>query len=431
MGFINSANTITITARLTKLGREKLLTNTNTIFSHFTLGDSDANYNTSVKLPTGKVPANSGNLGANSTTNDNINDGATVVSRLYVTTPPVFKKQVEPNSSNIGMSITEIGEVTVSGSNLTYVEIDKSNSSTDFTNLFKSLSLPLTPSNINLFTGTTSQNGGWADTAFSGLGASKVLLGVIDNTQYGELIDGKTIKMSLPIATGYTSGGSVTGITTYDIYSTLPKTTIIKTDLDSSYEDNSDYPRALFGNQINVAYLVSDNIQKPNNDSSKSWSTGYDSFKPFSLNGKELINVQTISTTNINSDKVIGVAYLDKGIIAITEPSIVDNIALNFSGDSNTNTITNGLGLYYFSSSTYNTKVDSIQFDLVQNIVCIAARGEFYNSQNETITVNDDVRISEIAITDVAGNILAIGKTDRHIVKKKNDFVVFDVQIII
>jgi hypothetical protein len=431
MGFINSANTITITARLTKLGREKLLTNTNTIFSHFTLGDSDANYNTSVKLPTGKVPANSGNLGANSTTNDNINDGATVVSRLYVTTPPVFKKQVEPNSSNIGMSITEIGEVTVSGSNLTYVEIDKSNSSTDFTNLFKSLSLPLTPSNINLFTGTTSQNGGWADTAFSGLGASKVLLGVIDNTQYGELIDGKTIKMSLPIATGYTSGGSVTGITTYDIYSTLPKTTIIKTDLDSSYEDNSDYPRALFGNQINVAYLVSDNIQKPNNDSSKSWSTGYDSFKPFSLNGKELINVQTISTTNINSDKVIGVAYLDKGIIAITEPTIVDNIALNFSGDSNTNTITNGLGLYYFSSSTYNTKVDSIQFDLVQNIVCIAARGEFYNSQNETITVNDDVRISEIAITDVAGNILAIGKTDRHIVKKKNDFVVFDVQIII
>lgn len=431
MGFINSANTITITARLTKLGREKLLTNTNTIFSHFTLGDSDANYNTSVKLPTGKVPANSGNLGANSTTNDNINDGATVVSRLYVTTPPVFKKQVEPNSSNIGMSITEIGEVTVSGSNLTYVEIDKSNSSTDFTNLFKSLSLPLTSSNINLFTGTTSQNGGWVDTAFSGLGASKVLLGVIDNTQYGELIDGKTIKMSLPIATGYTSGGSVTGITTYDIYSTFPKTTIIKTDLDSSYEDNSDYPRALFGNQINVAYLVSDNIQKPNNDSSKSWSTGYDSFKPFSLNGKELINVQTISTTNINSDKVIGVAYLDKGIIAITEPSIVDNIALNFSGDSNTNTITNGLGLYYFSSSTYNTKVDSIQFDLVQNIVCIAARGEFYNSQNETITVNDDVRISEIAITDVAGNILAIGKTDRHIVKKKNDFVVFDVQIII
>ena len=47
------------------------------------------------------------------------------------------------------------------------------------------------------------------------------------------------------------------------------------------------------------------------------------------------------------------------------------------------------------------------------------------------ICIYDDVRISEVAITDTAGNVLAIGKTDRHIVKKKNDFVVFDVQIII
>ena len=45
--------------------------------------------------------------------------------------------------------------------------------------------------------------------------------------------------------------------------------------------------------------------------------------------------------------------------------------------------------------------------------------------------MNDDVRISEVAITDVGGNVLAIGKTDRHIVKKKNDFVIFDVQIVI
>lgn len=431
MGFINSASTVTITARLTKIGREKLLTNSNTIFSHFILGDSDANYNTSEKLTTGKIPANSGDLGSNNTTNDNINEGATVVSKLYVTVPPVVKKTVEPNSSTIGTSITYVGQTTVSGSNLTFVEIEKTNSSSEFTNYFKSLSLPIKPTSVNLFTGTTTENGGWSDTSFSGLGSSKVLMAVVNNSQYGELIDGKSIKMSLPIATGYTTGGVVTGITTYDIYSTFPRTTIQTVDLDSSYEDISTYPQSLFANNINVSYLVCDDIQKPNNDSSKSWSTGYDSFKPFSLNGKELINVQTVSSTGINSDKVVGVAYLDKGIIAITDQTIVDNIALNFSGDSNTNTITNDLGLYYFTGNTYTTIVDSIQFDLVQNINCIAARGEFYNSQNETITVNDDVRISEIAITDVAGNILAIGKTDRQIIKKKNDFVIFDVQIII
>ena len=84
MGFIGSANTITIRARLTKLGREKIISNNNTIFSHFVLGDSDANYYTSAILPTGKIPSNSGDLGANGGTNDNITDGVGVNSKLYV-----------------------------------------------------------------------------------------------------------------------------------------------------------------------------------------------------------------------------------------------------------------------------------------------------------------------------------------------------------
>ena len=41
------------------------------------------------------------------------------------------------------------------------------------------------------------------------------------------------------------------------------------------------------------------------------------------------------------------------------------------------------------------------------------------------------MRISEIGITDVTGEILAIGKVDRQLIKKKNDFVIFDVQIVI
>lgn len=431
MGFINTANTITIRARLTDLGREKLLTNNNTIFSHFILGDSDANYNTNEKLTTGKIPTNSGNLGANSTTNDNIYENVGIHSKLFITVAPKTKKSVERNSAKINKSVTSIGETIVSGESLTYVSVDKTNTSDENINYFKSLSLPIKRSDINIFTGTTSQNGGWSDTPFSSLGSKKILMGVIDNSQYGEIIDGKSVKISLPVYTGYTTGGTPTGLTTYDMYSTFPKTTIPRTELDSHYIDRSSYPQSLFTRRINVAYLVSDELQKPNNDSNKSWSTGYDSFKPFSLNGKELINVQTVAATGINADKIAGVIYLDKGIFAITDETIVDNIATNFSGDTGTDTTNNSLGLYYYTGDTYNTVVDSIQKDLVQNIVCIAARGEFYNSQNETLTVTDDVRISEIGITDVGGNVLAIGKTDRHIVKKKNDFVIFDVQIVI
>jgi hypothetical protein len=431
MGFINSATTITITARLTKLGREQLILNNNNIFSHFILGDSDANYNTSVILPTGKVPSNSGDLGYNGSTNDNIAEGQGINSKLYVTTAPTTKKPVEPGSSAIELTLRLVGETTVSGSNLTYVNIDKSDNAVDFTNLFKSLSLPIKPANVNIFTNTDSANGGWSDTPFSGLGNNDILLGVINNSQYGEMIDGKSIKIDLPVYTGYTTGGTATGITTYTLYSTFPKDTITNTNLDVQYKDKSIYPQSLFGNQINVSYLVSDDIQKPNNDGTKSWSTGYDSFKPFSLGFKETINVQDVPATGINVDKIAGVMYLDKGIFAITDPTIVNNIATNFSGDTDTDTITNSLGLYYYSANTYNSVVDSIQNDLVQDIVCKADRNEFYNTQNTTFTVYDEVRISEIAITNTSGDVLAIGKTDRHIVKCKNDYVIFDVQIII
>ena len=431
MGLIDSATTVTIRARLTDVGRKKLLTNTNTIFSNFVLGDSDANYNTSEDLTTGRIPTNSGDLGTNGSTNDNIYNNVGVSSRLFVSVAPIVSKRVERNSSVINTTTTIVGEETVSGDSLTFLQIDKNVTNSKNTNYFKSLSLPITDSSINTFTGTTSQNGGWSDTPFSGLGVTKVLMGVVDNSKYGEIIDGKSIKLTLPVYTGFTSGGTGTGITTYTIYSTYPNTTISNSSLDSDYVDRSTYPQTIFKRSINVSYLVSDDIQKPNNDTTKSWATGYDSFKPFSINGKELINVQTVSTTGINADKIAGVFYLDKGIFAITDETIVNNIAINFSGDVETTTTNNGLGLYYYTGGSYNCVVDSIQKDLVQNIVCIAARGEFYNSQNETLTVSDDVRISEVAITDTAGNVLAIGKTDRHIVKKKNDFVVFDVQIVI
>ena len=431
MGFINSATTVTIRARLTNLGRERLLTGNNTIFSHFILGDSDANYNTESILITGRIPVDSGDLGNDNGTNDNISANVDINSKIFVTVAPIIKKTVEPNSSAVSLIVSEIGETTLTGSNLTYLQIDKNDTSSENTNYFKSLSLPIKGDTINIYTGTTSQNGGWSDTPFSGLGETKVLMGVIDNSKYGEIIDGKSVKINLPVYTGFTSGGIGTGITTYNIYSTFPRTTIAKTELDNQYIDESSYPQSLFGRKINVVYLVSDQVKKPNNDSTKSWSTGYDTFKPFSLNGKELINVQTVSSTGIFADDIVGVIYLDKGIFAITNQTIVNNVVTNFTGDTDTNINNSGGTIYYYTASTYNTVIDSVQKDLVQNIVCIAARGEFYNSQNETLTVYDDVRISEVAITDTAGNVLAIGKTDRHIVKKKNDFVVFDVQIII
>ena len=79
MGFLNTATTITITAKLTRNGRERMLKETNTIFSHFVVGDSDANYRTSASLPTGTIPTTGGNLGG-----ENNADDAVISSKVFV-----------------------------------------------------------------------------------------------------------------------------------------------------------------------------------------------------------------------------------------------------------------------------------------------------------------------------------------------------------
>ena len=432
MGFISSANTVSITAKLTLAGRQRLLTQSNQILTHFVLGDSDANYQTSGLLTTGLVPSNSGDLGENGGTNDNIDVGVGIKNKLYLSNTQITIKSVESESNVITNTTVPLGETVVSGNNLTYAVIDKNDKTSSFTNYFESLRLPILESKKNLFTGTTSTKGGWLDTAFSGLATDKVLMVVINNDSYGELIDGKTIKTTLPIVTGYTSGGEATGITTYDCYSTFVNSgqySLVQ--LDAKYKDGSVFTNGLFGTDFPVSYMVSDNVQKPNNDSLKSWSTGYDQVKPYSVNNKQLINTKTVTPTNINADQIIGVAYLDKGILAFTNPTIVNNIATDFSGDTETGIVTNNLGLYYYSGGTFNTTVDSVVNNLVQNIVCIAGRGEFFRSTNPTIDINDEVRITEVGITDVTGEVLAIGKIDRQIIKKKNDFVIFDVQVVL
>jgi len=433
MGLVSTANTITITAKLTKAGRERLIEESNTIISHFILGDSYANYKTNQTLGSGLIPVNSGDLGENNTINNNIAEGIKIKNTLYLSNTQKKLKSVEKGSYQLRGELVNLGETIVSGSNLTFLTLDRTDTTNDETNYFKSLDLPITDVRKNVFT-QTAKNGGWLDTAFSGINTDNVLMINIGRDTYGELIDGKSIKGVLPVATGFTTGGDVTGVTTYTFYSSfINSSQFSKKILDKQYKDKSVFTEGLFNGGMNIAYLVSDDIQKPNNDSSKSWSTGYDQFKPFSEKNKELIRPLTVAETGINADKIIGIAYLDKGLLAITEPSMVSGIteAFNFSGDSETSTITNSLGFTYMTGSSYNLTIDSCLNNLVQNIVCIAGRDEFYKTDNDTWDESDDIRISEIGITDLTGELLAIGKPDRHIIKKKNDFVIFDVQIVI
>ncbi len=400
MGYNSTASTITLTAKLTPLGRQKLVSTNNALIKTFSLGDSDANYNMDLTLGTGQVPSINGNIGYANTTSNSTPNNINLSTFLIVNSSGNIYKQVSPQSINIISETSPIGLTVISGSNLTINHVDRNNYLTDpLVNLFQSFALPLDTTADFKFTGTTYVNGGFSDTALSGLGVSKVIVIGVDNSKYGELIDGKTVKVELPTSAG-----------TYTLYSTFLGGLTPNHELDARYTDTA-AASASFG--FNIAPMFCDTIMKPNGgDASLSWATGYGLQKPFSVNGKKTYNLQTNNNLSLTADTVVGMAYLDKGFIVITNPTIVNN--------------------YTASAATATTvTVDSVSTNITQMITCIADRGEFATTTNLSFGAGDIPRISEVGLYDDLGNLIAYGKTDRHITKTPNQFLALSVNITI
>ena len=399
MGFNSSSSTITLIAKLTPFGRQQLISNNNSLITSFSLGDSDANYYSVNTLSSGQVPAEAGEIGPNSSVSNSTTQN-TIIKSMLILNGGVLKKSVSPQSSTITSEIVSNGEITISGANITQNVINRNDYSTDsLTNLFYSFGLPLNSSQDNLYTGITYANGGFSDTALSGLAQTNILVLGINNSTYGESLDGKAVKLILPTSAG-----------TYTLYSTFQSKGSSKSVEDANYRDTSPVTANIGSN---IAILFSDNILTPNGGSgSLSWGTGFGSVKPFSINNKQLYNLQTNSNVGLSADTVVGVAYLDKGFLVITHPTIVSN--------------------YTVSASTGTTiTFDSISTSVTQNITCIADRGEFGTSTNPTFGAGDVPRISEVGLYDSIGNLIALAKTDRHITKNVNEFKAIGIRITI
>jgi len=381
MGYIASSTTTTVTARLTPYGRKKLLSTTGADFvSSFVLGDSDANYQTNQVLSSGQVPGEGGNLNSVSGTTNSVSDNISVRNKLIYNLSETFKP-VGVGSFNINESQSYLGTVTITGDTMSQDLIDR----TDYTvnslvNTFNTFGLPLKSSDIVKFTTTTNTNNGYSDTAISSLGNADVLVMSIPNAQYGEVIDAKTIQL-----------GITTSAATYTCYAAYQRTSTSVGDQDANMRETSSNTTPAIGD--NIAFLFSDGINRPNGDATKSWATGYGSAKPYSVAGKQLFNYVDNSASSLTADTAIGVAYLDKGFIVITDSTIIGEYVE--ATDSSASTL------------TYN----SLTTDITQNIVCDALVSEFRMSMNPTFTYGVDTpRVTEIGLYDSTNTLVAVGK---------------------
>jgi len=400
MGFLTSASTVTITAKLTPFGRQQLLTNNSNIITTFSLGDSDANYFGDLSLGIGEVPSLAGEIGANNLFSNGVYSGVAIKSPIVVNALGETKKQVAAGSTSVIITPTVLGITGITSDSLIQLITDRTDGNNDsYSNLFKSFGLPITTNEKLNYSSILSSSNGYLDTAIRELNQDKVLVIAIDKCSYGETLDGKTIRVEI-----------TTTADTFTLFSTFQKSLTPLTSVDNQVKELLNLG-AVVNN--NIAFLFSDDIQPPNNNPALSWATGFGTSRPFSLNGKQLFNSVNVSSTNQNVDTAVGVAYLDKGFIVITNPSIVNNFDTVASSGA--------------TVVTYN----HISNEVAQNITCIVERDEFASTNNSTWNEGDLIRVSEIALYDNFNNVIAYAKSNEHILIGASQYVALGVRILV
>ena len=348
-----------------------------------------------------------------------------------------FLKQVDQSSGgfkkektflNSGNLITVTSSGSPKSNHISFTIADRTDLvSRSFGNLFSSFNLPITDDQKTLFTGTTFANGGFSDTSFSAAGnQDRVVIIDIPQNSYGELIDGKSIKLTIP-----------SGDTTISLYSTYFDSPISILSPDEIFSDpqpqSHSFGRENQDNPSNVAFLFTDSLtaetSNPNLDTSLDWSTGHGNRRPFDKGAKVLANFRDDSSAGKKKDLIRGICYLDSGFIVLTDPILVAEIEARY-GSLATKT----------GSTSSEIQFKSFVTEFVQHVVCVADLDEFnvstspsfedvYSVGGTNNPGNDPVYITEVGLLNSRNELLAICKTSEPIPKSKNSIVVLDIKI--
>lgn len=388
-------------------------------------------------------------------------------------------KQILPSQKTIQsllLSYSGSGWSTLRGSELKFTAAQRAaDNGRAFSNLYTSFNMPSTSARTEAFLST------WTNTGFSGLSTNNVIVCELVKNTYGELIDGRTIKLTIP----NTSGG------TFTIYSSYyePEPFASDNSVQGEYFGN---PRVLGNTKgkpgvgaTNVAFLFSDLIKVPSiastNTNINTWSDGWQSgITPNGYDGAGTDNfrfLDTVTSSNIPKanaeaeDIPVGIAYLDKGFLVITDPTIISQF--QFSGATTGGTEPYGRGTptaeassaftqVYFSSATQaQCEFYSFEKEWEISINVTAEAGEFYVTENQTASPAEspyygaggnntgiqfrtpfgdmlqawdlsdisDTYITEVGLYDNTNNLLAIAKPDRPIKKPKNQPVTLTLKL--
>lgn len=202
-------------------------------------------------------------------------------------------------------------------------------------------------------------------------------------------------------------------------------------------------------NTDEIYYVVLDQVEATSNNSWSKWAaTNKFPITP-SGSGKPFARLQDLST-GVLLDTPVGIAYLDKGLIVITNETIVNNIDETlFKKDRNAAGVTIAEAAYGGSatdfaqvyirsdSSKASFKAKSFVTEFTQSYTCLALQNEFHESNNPTFALaypqgnsnNDNVYVTEVGLYNTLGELIALGKPSRPVPKNKLNVASFRVML--
>ena len=207
-------------------------------------------------------------------------------------------------TQGFGLSTT-FSTSSLSGNKLLYTYANVEDNTKPYGNLFKSFNFPILASENTQFSANFN------DYALGYLNAKKIIVVEIPKGEYGELIDGKTFQLTIPVTLN-TIPTATTVYGTYFGFSGLGNTNYI-TGLNAQLSEANSYASQFglvpsTGNNFNsnVTFLYSNDIQTPK-----------------SISGEEIIYTSSITLNNISNNKLIltGVTFSTGDVIRIVVTS--------------------------------------------------------------------------------------------------------------
>jgi hypothetical protein len=128
-----------------------------------------------------------------------------------------MKKPIEGGSANFIKTPLTTSH-SISNDKILYTYANLNDTTRPYGNLFKSFNFPITSQE------TSSYNSTFTNTALKDLNKTKIVIAEIAKGSYGELIDGKTFKITVPVIVN----GVATGVTCYGTYFGYESTAGIK-----------------------------------------------------------------------------------------------------------------------------------------------------------------------------------------------------------